>query len=342
MSRIISGARSFYKLNTALLPEYRRLDTVARFLEHGQVCTAVAYSEGKLFISSNKLRFGQDDFSSKEARGLKKALDLLRVKKSDPEKDHDYFYNIYKTLVSANLKVNLSGEKLINTWLTHIKENDPENYSDAQDAIDIFRLNKAANGKKLKKAIDFLVDLMKAEKSFTEISVIKYNLDLAHNGALKDAKKLIELVRSEKFEVIRDCILDLNNVVIIYPPTPESVYIDPKGIERTRDHHAEMNLAHFIIKHKIAKQIYLGISKLSCYDCSADLEKIKKSFDVIFMVRGSHGYKFESRMVTEWEPLNLSESIEPKNSDDNQFLLRAYPSDSEAEDHEIEALGVVP
>lgn len=348
--KLIDGSIRFASsLTKTPSSDLRRLDTIARFLELGNTCVALSFFGNEILLSSNKMKFSGIEYVHLEydesVVSIKKSLkDLTSAQKSGNRACEEKFYDfVMGGLIPATSKKHKK---------TSTKENNPtillEKWAAKIDILHGTKLEQALEvlgDKPLRKDVykisyrhhvEYIIEMMHKYNNYFEnesqnkiISIICKDLENMHNRAKQDAKKLTHLIFSRDFTGLSKILLSQEGLKFISPP---SIPDDKK------DHHAEMNLLSYIEDYSgSAQEIYIGISKKSCYGCELDIKFVNSISKSFYKIRGCHGREYDSRMDTRWSK-DAREELEHKTKKALHGLLFAELSESEIElvgqDHE--------
>jgi hypothetical protein len=100
-------------------PFFRRLDTIARFLEVDQTCTATSLISGKLYISSNKLEYSLSQTPGK-IESLNKGVNLLS--NFDSKNKNQNIQIAYNRFYGSNIE-ELSKKGTLAYWCMCVEDN---------------------------------------------------------------------------------------------------------------------------------------------------------------------------------------------------------------------------
>lgn len=318
--------------NTANIKNYlRRLDTLSRFLELSQKCVAITVVEDKLFVSTNKMKHRIDEYDE-HVQSIKKGFLYLRYISESINYDQNNLYNI---LLAAHLPTKSDTDSDIDNWACEIdKKNNNDNL---KTTLEVFSKKPASWTPSVPNYLPHMKYLLEILGNHRDEKVEKIfqNLTLMHNRSKKDAEKIVDLMQSDNFPEIKDLIL--NSKVKVIP--------SPVEVEKGKNPHAEMNIIQYVMaEYPEEKNLYIGISKKSCFACELDLKYVGEMLVHSFGHRGSHGVEYTSRQDTEFTKLSREKysQYKPIASAENVDLLFGEISDSEiysSEDGEYEPMG---
>ena len=221
---------------------HRRLDALARLLEHDQICVAVRYdiNKKKIIISSNKIHQTSRK-TNMHIKNIEKMMKLLANNKASMGKIINKLSYVIAKNLHQEFRWKFKGKnpsdikKEVKEKLRHLfssgqetkiwRENRLEE-STSFDASVINRISRLAR------------DFIKLRKSILNLSSEK-----------GESKAILESLRDQNFSVSRT---------------------------GSKDRHAEMRHAHAFkdLKSQERKASYIGISKLSCRRCSLVTESL--------------------------------------------------------------------
>ena len=323
----------------ALPPELRRLDSLARFLEYSQTCLALHMSDSQLLIASNKLKYDSDKNSPKAVLVFNavKQLQAIAVNDLDGSAIYDRVFAPYgmpPLKSDSHPKVKRQHEA-VNHWVASLEHDFQE---EVIDALTVLRQPLACG--MFSEASTVILSHMsshsiqKAPPKFHPVLLQSLDyLQVLHTRALQDQYKILQILRSNDFQELREILLDEEAIQLVFPGTPA---------DSKKDHHAEMNLMAQLIADDVLtdEEIYIAISKLSCFGCLIDLSYLSSKYNI--SVRGVHGVHYPTRMDSHWHEHTSEERgyHKPSGTDKtNEDFLFAENSDSDGEEYNVSALG---
>lgn len=291
---------------TIRVPEDRRLDTLAKLLTGDSVCTAVTFNQTnkKFLISTNKLSsvdanilntYFQDGTVpvgiTVNSVTLGKTLKLIadcanNVYNAEKAKELIYPY-VYKYVMDKYL-TNGSG---INTLTDSIRTSVGETYKDlltsyvSQSAKGVFSgdshltLLKLINGKE---------QIIQHTKWGSAKGTIREFLD-SLSKVQKDIKKISEMLYTDKFQDFKEAIHNKSFTLV----GPHSTISDINH----KNFHAEMNIVSYLLEQSFYGTWYLGISKLTCFDCTNDIIISNNNGKLTILTRGEHNVNYSARRI---------------------------------------------
>ena len=242
----------------------RRLDSLAKILECKSMCVAVVCVNSKFLIASNEFTKN----TTNDHEHLKLIIEIL-----------NYLKNVAKkSKFSANDR-DLLMQKICNARLSAIgKGNLKLSNTVIKEFITTHRLSLSSEPKKSEcdKFVETHV-FAKSSAAFADMQRI-YRMILKIENGIKKAKvgKYIAITK-EQLEAFKD--FDQTQIL---------------RIERSASKvHAEMQILNQLMINNHAKPVYIGVSKLCCFDCHCVIKAVNqfylddgKTFQV--KTRGSH------------------------------------------------------
>ncbi len=316
--------------------EFRRLDTVARFLEGAHTCVAVAFFNNKLYISSNELvHNGCGSLSAKDLERNFKSFSSITSNSISLGHVYDKMFVPYSIKKAKDTKkIHLYGESLGN-WVYQLpKELKEEGKRNVQE---LFKAPGTQTS--YKSAVDYFVSNLEkstfssalSKKEQNDLMLIRDILQSVHSRLIQDEKKISQILFMDDYKDLRNSLL--GEPELVYPTRPS---------ESGKKHHAEMNIAEFFINQELAKEFYIGISKLSCFGCHIDLEVVNGTEQALIKYRGTHAVDYqETRMPSKWteESSKKYSSFVGISRASNKSLLFSEVSDSDGECEKLKLTG---
>lgn len=324
----------------SISPENRRLDTLAKLLTGDSVCTAITLfcndDRKELLISTNELKNHDsselnayfkgdksrpeslDSKSSKLGQTLKLLSDCAAGTKNLDEAKSLLFPYVYSYLIkdkffSSGNKVfgsnasGLSGFISIANTCKVFDDIKPfivsTNYTSCCSLID----NKDSI---LNKIFVSCTDTVSHNQKYKNKCSIKEFFD--HLSKVKsDINKICQILYTDQFSDIKSAIQNKNFILV-----------GPHRDEHYKSCHAEMNLISYLLKNEYTGNYYLGITKLTCFDCSNDIIMVNNIPDnLTIQTRGEHNVKYSDRRVyPDFDDLNKGYS------DFYRFRLNQLPN----------------
>lgn len=321
--------------------EQRRLDTLARILTGNSICAAVAFdkADNQLIISTNLLSapdattlntyFAGTQTPAKPSPAnikLAKSLDLLAHCTSQPVE------TVRNTLYPLVLNYSINScLALAHTSIARLQK--AVAGATAANLINKELLKQYLNNPT---SYDTLATLIRDKDQM--ITTMSWGSDKEHitkflnslPRIMQEIDKVCEILLTDKFPDLKAAIC-AKQFLLVGPHDTDMHDIHHKSA------HAEMNLAHHLLTK--GGTWYVGLSKLTCFDCTNDIVIINNTGKLTLLTRGEHNVKYQdTRIIPKFPGIHEDEFIyyrdrfgELQESEKTKTLESADFSDSEAE-----------
>ncbi len=246
------------------LPQYRRLDSLARLLESVTNCVAVAVVNNEFLIAANKIDGEPCEQRTDDLRRL--INEVMRyfqtIARSGPLDDTER-RRIFNLLCAPERFIALiKGSKMNVT---------------TRDVTDITEKILMGRRFSIKEALDEYGRDISVAVIAMVCQDLYYDFKKIENGLLKASKDDFSKITREQFRAFQ------NGIQRIFIPGPEF----PNG----RLFHAEMQIVFYVLDSNFPGLHYIGISKLCCLNCHVMLSvvnELRREQKFSFLVRGWH------------------------------------------------------